>query len=238
MSAEKRRFAVWIVILVAAGVAFWWLPLGSWLESVGDWGRRNPVTGTVLYIAIFAVTSVLLVPGSWIAMAGGYLFGLQAGSLLAIAGAAAGALAAFLNGRTLARGWALRRMQTRPNLVAIDHALGRRSFLLVFLSRLSLLIPYNLLNYFYGVTAVRTLPYAVASAIGLVPAMVFYTYVGTLADELGDLASGELETGTAGTLYLASGLVAAVLVVVAVHRIATRALQSQIDAGLQRERGS
>lgn len=228
MPAEKRRLAVAIVILFAAAVAFWSLPLGSWLELAGDWGRHNPAVGTLLYILVFAVTSVLLVPGSLIAMAGGYLFGFEIGSLLAIAGGAAGALAAFLNGRTLARDWALRRIQARPGLLAIDQAVGERSFLLVFLSRLSLLIPYNLLNYFYGVTAVRTLPYALASAIGLVPAMAFYTYVGTLAGEIDELLTGELDSGLAGKAYLLSGLIAAVLVVVAVHRVATRALQSQI----------
>lgn len=209
-------------------MAFWTLPLGSWLEVAGDWGRRNPLAGIFVYVGIFAVTSVLLMPGSWIAMAGGYLYGFEVGALLAIPGGAAGALLAFLNGRTLARDWALRRMRSQPKLLALDKALGETSFLLVFLSRLSLLIPYNLLNYFYGVTAVKTLPYAIASAIGLIPAMVFYTYVGTLAGDVGNLLAGDLETGLAGKVYLVVGLFAAVLVIVVVHRIATRALQSRV----------
>lgn len=208
-------------------VAGWWLPLGPWLEALGEWGRRNPLPGGVLYVAIFSLTSVLLVPGSWIAMAGGYLFGFEVGALLAIPGGAAGALLAFLNGRTLARDRALRAMQSHPQLLALDRALGERSFLLVFLSRLSLLIPYNLLNYFYGATAVKTLPYAVASAIGLIPAMVFYSYAGTLAGELEDLLTGELETGLAGKVYLVVGLIAALLVIVVIHGLATRVLRSR-----------
>lgn len=230
MSRLRTRLALTVSAIFAVLAMAWFLPLGDWLEAAGDWGRANPVPGTLVYVAVFAVASVFLVPGSWIAMAGGYLYGLETGAALAIAGGGAGATAAFLNARTLARGWALGMMQSRPDLLALDRALGEETFLLVLLSRLSLLIPYNLLNYFYGVTAVRAVPYAIASAIGLIPAMIFYTYVGTLAGDMEALWSGEIETGLAGRIYIVAGLAAAILVIVFVHRIATRALRARMES--------
>lgn len=217
-----------IAALLAALASIWLLPLADWLEAASHFARANPVAGGLIYVAVFAVTAVLLIPGSLLAMCAGYIYGLETGAALATLGGAAGAAVAFLNARTLARSWAETRMRSRPELVALDNALRGESFLIVLLSRLSLLIPYNLLNYFYGITSVRTLPYIVASTIGLIPAMTFYTYVGAMASDVRALIAGDVETGLAGRVYFVVGLIAAILVIIVVHKIATRALRSRM----------
>jgi uncharacterized membrane protein YdjX (TVP38/TMEM64 family) len=186
------------------------------------------MASAVIFLAAFSIGPVLLIPGSVFAMIAGYLWGLSTGTFLASLGASLGAFAAFMNGRTLARNWAMRKMQGQPRLLALDEALQEQSFLVVLLTRLSLLIPYNLLNYAYGVTAVRRRPYFVATAIGMIPAMAFYTYVGTLAQNFDDILSGGMDTGAAGKLYLVVGLVAVTVTALTVHRIATRELKKRL----------
>src|SRR5207253_7088641 len=50
---------------------------------------------------------------------------------------------------------------------------------LIFLLRLSPVIPFNLSNYFYGLTAVKFWPYVLASWIGMMPGTFLYVYIGT-----------------------------------------------------------
>lgn len=225
---DKWRIAAVAMLLFAVLLLVAIMPIAGWLDQAADWSRANPVLSALIFLAAFSIGPVLLVPGSIFAMAAGYLWGLPTGTFLASLGATLGAFAAFMNGRTLARRWATQKMQAQPRLLALDQALREQSFLVVILTRLSLLIPYNLLNYAYGVTGVRRAPYFVASAIGLVPAMTFYTYVGTLAQNFDDILSGRTDSGTAGKLYVAVGLLAVVITALIVHRLATRALQKRL----------
>lgn len=225
---ERRRLLLAGGLLLAVLVAVWTLPLAAWLDSAVEWNRDHALLGALLYLLACAIAAVLLVPGSIIAMSGGYVFGLPEGMVMAAAGGALGAITAFMNGRTFARGFVFGRLESHPRLLALDRALYEQSFLIVMLTRLSLVIPYNILNYLYGVTGVRKVPYAVASTLGLIPAMALWAYVGTLAKDFEDILSGNLEAGRAGTVLFFVGLVAIAAAVVIVHRTASRALRLRL----------
>ena len=125
---------------------------------------RHPVLACV-------IAAVLFLPGTLIAMSGGYLYGMPLGIGMAALGGALGAIAAFLNGRLFARDWAFGKLEGHPRLQALDKALYEQSFVIVLLTRLSLVIPYSVLNYLYSVTGVKKGPYILASSIGLIPMM-------------------------------------------------------------------
>ena len=72
----------------------------------------------------------------------------------------------------------------------IDAAIGEQGAKLVFLLRLSPLIPFNLSNYFYGLTAVKFWPYVLASWIGMLPGTLLYVYLGTVGRAGLQAASG------------------------------------------------
>lgn len=225
---ERLRLLVAASLVVAMLAALWVLPLDVWLDVAAAWSREHAALGGLLYLLASALAAVLFVPGSVIGMSGGYLFGLPYGMAMAAAGGALGAILAFLNGRTFARGFVFGRLRTHPRLLALDRALYERSFLVVMLTRLSLIIPYNVLNYLYGVTGVKKMPYALASTLGLIPAMALWAYVGTLARDFDDILSGKLEAGTAGTVMILVGFGAIVAAVVVVHRTASKALRARL----------
>ena len=57
---------------------------------------------------------------------------------------------------------------------------------MVLLTRLSPVFPFVLLNYFLGLTAVRTGAYALANLLGMLPATFLFVYIGAAArDALG-----------------------------------------------------
>lgn len=216
------------VLGVVILIALWALPLAEWLDGADAWNRENPRLGAVIYLAACIIGSVLFLPGSWLAMTAGYLYGLPLGIVMAAIGAALGSFAAFMNSRTFARAWAFSRLEGHPRLQALDKALFEQSFVIVLLTRLAVVIPYNVLNYLYGVTGVKKMPYAAASALGLIPAMALWAYVGALASNFDDILSGNLETGMAGRAMFFVGLLAIIVAVVVVHRAASRVLKERL----------
>src|SRR5262245_26662461 len=113
----------------------------SAIGSLGPWGP-------VAFVALFALGTVLFVPGSLFGLAGGVLFGPVWGTILNLAGATLGATAAFLVARYVAADWVREKAGARiERLIKGVEAEGWR---FVALTRLVPLIPFNLLNYALG----------------------------------------------------------------------------------------
>ncbi len=216
--------------LIAAIVALQLLPVPEWLDGLEAWARQNPVAGAVGYLGLSVVAIVALTPG-WIPMTlAGLMFGLVQGFAYALVAVVGGATAAFLVGRTLARGWVERRIAENRQLRALDGALGERAFVLVMLTRMAIVIPFNVLNYAYGLTRVGPGTYAAATATGMLPIVGLYVYLGTLAQDMDQVFSGSASSGT-GSRWIAGVAVAAIaLLLVFVHRTVRRALDAAGEA--------
>ena len=163
-------------------------------------------------------------------MIAGFLFGLLPGIAFAAIGVAAGAHSAFLVGRKGARRWVESRVAGNPRLLAIEKGLHQEAFFIVVLTRLSLVIPFNLLNYAYGITSVRPRTHLIATALGMLPAVVLYVYLGTLARDLGEILSGDATPSTLGYWLAGAGILAIVLLTWTIHRAASRALERHLLA--------
>lgn len=219
-------------LLVLAGIAafavlFRTLPVTAWLEQAALLYARHPVAVPAAYVAAVTVATVVLFPG-WISMMlGGLLFGLLPGLPLALLGITAGAFGAFLAGRSLGRSWVERRMGDSLKLQALDEAVDAQSFYIVFLTRFAIVLPFNLLNYAFGLTRVTNTTYVAATALGMLPAVLLYVYLGTLADDFGAILAGDARPAS-GTYWIAAVAVVAIVAVVwIVQRAARRALQQK-----------
>ena len=120
------------------------------MVDVRQWGLVAPVAFMLLY----AVAVVALVPASVLTMAGGAVFGLVRGVAFSFGGALLGSTVAFLLGRYVARRVIERKLATMPRFAAIDRAVWREGRRIVFLLRLSPIVPFNFLNYALGVTRI------------------------------------------------------------------------------------
>jgi uncharacterized membrane protein YdjX (TVP38/TMEM64 family) len=94
----------------------------------------------------------------------------------------------------------------------------------VFLTRLSPVLPFNLLNYAFGLTAVPLRTYVLASWIGMLPGTIMYVYLGSAAKSVADLLSGKTPRSTGEPILFVLGLAATVAATVLVTRRARRAL--------------
>lgn len=144
------------------------------VEAAGAWGP-------LLFVLVYAVLTVLLVPGSPLTVAAGVLFGPYLGTGLVVLGATLGATGAFLWGRRLGRR-AVARL-TGDRFERVDDWLHDRGMLAVLYVRLVPVLPFNLLNPMAGVTDITLRDFVVGTAIGIVPGTFAYAALGGSFDD-------------------------------------------------------
>jgi pyruvate/2-oxoglutarate dehydrogenase complex dihydrolipoamide dehydrogenase (E3) component/uncharacterized membrane protein YdjX (TVP38/TMEM64 family) len=211
-------------ILVALLVVLKTLPVDRWLLDFVGWVRDAGWVGSVTFVVTYVVATVLFIPGSILTLGAGFAYGVALGSLLVWVASNAGAALAFLLGRTLARDTIAARVAGNPRFAAIDRAVGRQGFKIVFLTRLSPVFPFNLLNYAFGLTRVRFRDYLLGSLTGMIPGTIMFVYLGSLITNLTELAAGRRSGGAAQQGFYFFGLAATIGVTLFVTRVARRAL--------------
>lgn len=225
--------AVFKAIVAVAGIATLVVVAGRcnlqqhFLDVLG-WIAGFGATGSLVYVALYMVTCLVLIPGTFLTLGAGVIFGVISGSIAASIGATLGATGAFLIGRYVARDWVEKRIAGREQFRSVDAAVAREGWKIVFLSRLSPFFPFVLINYAFGLTNVPLKHYIFASWLGIIPSTVMYVYLGSLAGDLASLGVDEhVRTQAAWVLY-GVGLPATVAVTVVVTRLARRALAQRM----------
>jgi uncharacterized membrane protein YdjX (TVP38/TMEM64 family) len=227
-ASTHRGLLRWGVVSLAVLVALaaWrLLEVRLWIDAVLDWIAGLGVWGPVLYILLYVLFTVCLVPGSPMSIGAGAAFGVGLGTILGSVAATMGATAAFLVSRYCARGWVERRIRGKPMYGAIDEAVARDGRKIVLLTRLSPVFPFTLVNYAFGLTHVSLRDYVLASWIGMLPATLMYAYFGSLTRATTSVYD---RSRTEWILYLL-GLLGTVLITVSVTRIARHALAGGIN---------
>lgn len=212
---------------MAVLAVLWWVgrSLAPWLLDAVAHIQGLGAVAPIAFIAIYAFAVVALIPASLLTIAGGAVFGLVGGVVYSLIGATLGSTAAFLLGRHTARRLVARRLATMPRFLAIENAVSARGRRLVFLLRLSPVVPFNFLNYALGLTTISVWDFVAASA-GTIPGAFVYTYAGKVTGEALALA-GQAQVPRDASYYavLLAGLVATVAATMVATRTARQALQ-------------
>lgn len=204
------------------GLGFWLTRLSDLIEGWGPWG---PVLLGLLYIP----TCLLMLPGSPLTLLAGFVFGQTLGGFVwtlacLSLGSTAGSTAAFLAGRTLARDSIRARVTQSPRFQQLDSGVARSGFSVVLLARLSPILPFNLLNYAFGLTGVPLRTYALASWLGMLPGTVLFLYLGASLGNLAEVATGQMVHTPAQQALFVIGLIATLGLVALLGRLARRGL--------------
>jgi uncharacterized membrane protein YdjX (TVP38/TMEM64 family) len=201
----RRLIGLATVVIAAVLVAIIALPhspagLRQLLLGLG------PAAPAIAIAAWIALTPAMF-PGTVLAAAGGLAFGALGGAALALVGAVAGGMAAFVVARTVAPAPFDRYVRGSARLAHATALLERRGFAVVLAARLLPGVPATGLHYAAAVSPVRARAFVGAIAIGALLRTVPYALLG---DGLG---SGSLVTTfVAATSIVLSGLAAAVLI--------------------------
>ena len=135
-----------------------------------------------------------------------------------------GCTAAFLVGRYLIRPVVEKRAAEDPRFSAVDSAIGAQGGKIVFLLRLSPLVPFSLLNYALSLTSIDLVSYVAASWAGMLPGTIAYVALGGAGKAAAETAAGGGTTPLQLGLY-AVGALATLGATVLISRVASSALK-------------
>ena len=219
---KYAKLIVFAIVLIAFSIAAAVFPVRDWIRNLIDWVEQLGPAGIAVFVGAYAIATVLFLPGWIFTVAAGLLFGVVGGTAVALSGATIGAALAFLVARYLVRDSIQNLAGSNPRFQAIDRAIGENGWKIVGLLRLNPLIPFNLSNYFYGITAIRFWPYVLTSAIGMLPGTLLYAYLGAV----GKATLGAKSPPSVWRyLLLGVGLGATIAVTIIITRMARKALK-------------
>ena len=190
--------------------------------ALGDLGPWGPV----LFIAAYVVASVTLAPAFLLTFAAGAVFGLWRGTLLVYVAASLGSSAVFAIASPLADSRFLKWLRQDPRVAAVRNAVVGEGAWVMFLLRLSPVVPFVFLNYALALSGVRYRDFMAAS-VGMLPAIVMYVYYGKVAGDVAKLAAGIAPPhGPAYYALLVVGLIATIVATTVVTRAARRSMKN------------
>lgn len=157
------------------------------LRFLQDMVSDHLLTAAILYVLItIAGCVVLALPGVTFAVLAGMLFGPWLGTALCLLATTLGAVAAFLTARYFLRDW-LKPMVMKNALLKryLFEEAGRSAVLLLLITRIVPLFPYNLQNFAYGITDIPLIPYTLYTFLFMMPGVALFTVgtVGLTAEE-------------------------------------------------------
>ncbi len=167
---------VLLVAIIAVGVVYAvtvGLPSQEQVRAlVSGWGAF----GILAFVLGYAVATLMPVPASALTILAGLLFGVAGGIAIVLVGASLGAYGGFWLGRLLGRE-AVERL-TGSRVARVDELLRRRGLLAVLGIRLVPVVPFAVVNYAAGLTAVHQRDYVLGTLLGIAPATVAYVVLG------------------------------------------------------------
>lgn len=177
-----------IVIAVVAVAAF--LGLRDYLsfETLRDnrdwliaWRDSNYFIAAFTYVLIYIAVVAFSIPGALIiTLAGGFLFGLLAGTLLTVIGATLGATTIFLAAKFGLGDSLYASLKERGGLMAkMEAGLREDELSYLFLMRLVPAVPFFIANLAPAFLGVKLGTYMLTTFFGIIPGTAVYTWVGS-----------------------------------------------------------
>lgn len=204
LASPLARLAIAIAVLAATLAVL----AGQGLLSparIRELVQEAPVAAPIVFVALYALLTVLLIPGGVRSLLAGALFGPVWGTVVTVIGATIGATIAFLIARSVGRAHVER--ITGPRITRIDRWITDRGLGAVLFVRLVPFFPFNTVNYAAGLTGLRLRTFVLGTLIGMTPGTAAYVGLGAGLDapsSRGFLASAALLAGLtlAGILAL------------------------------------
>lgn len=155
----------------------------EFIESFG-------VLAPIVYFLMFTFLPIFFFPVPILAVAGGVVFGFVQGALLTFFGACANCYLMFLISRKFGREYVvnlLKRKMTKKQHKRIFKVSDDRLMISLVILRLIPLVPYNLINYGFGLTNISITKYMIASVLGIIPGTIVFLNFGASSTNIWSL---------------------------------------------------
>lgn len=159
---------------------FWqqWLIQGHyWLSSLDYWGYPA-------FVGIYILATLVGLPAIFLFLVAGSLFGFFPGVIVVSFADTLSIAVCYFLGRTVARKTVNRWIAKRPHWGKLDRIVAEKGWKIVFLTRLSPIVPSNVLNYGFSLTRINFWQYMFVSWLGMLPVISLYVYLASVGTNL------------------------------------------------------
>ena len=176
MNLKRSIFILTIICIVATGLGVYVLgdidqaQIEAWLEQAGIWAP-------VIYIVLYTIGTILILPSTPLNLSGGVIFGAWWGTVWTSVAAVIAAVVAFAFTRTIGREVIAQKLAGRWEVM--DAEIRQGGLFYMFAIRLLPIIPYGLVNFAAGLTSIRFRDYFVGTLLGTVPGILPFVMMGS-----------------------------------------------------------
>ena len=176
MISMKKSTSLIAALIVITGIAITislTQVLISFFIDYLTWFSNNALYGMIIFILLYIVFGIIALPASFHKYLAGVIYGFGPGILIAYVGSMLGAIAPFLLGKKWMNPYARKALSKYPTLSGLEQEIVDKGTNVVALTRISLVIPYGVLNYAYGATEVKFRDYLVGNLAMIVPSIMY-----------------------------------------------------------------
>ncbi len=172
---KSSVFLLTIICIAITGLGIYFLgginqeKLQIWLQQMGIWAP-------IIYILLYTLATLLILPSTPLNLTGGAIFGTWWGTLWTTLAAVVAAVAAFAFTRSIGREFVARKLAGRWE--AIDAEIAQGGLFYMFAIRLLPIIPYGLVNFTAGLTSINYKDYIIGTILGTLPGVLPFVMMG------------------------------------------------------------
>ena len=176
MIIMKKRTGLIAAIIVLVGIALT-ISLTQVMVNLFvdylNWFVDNETLGITIFMLLYIVFGIIALPASFHKYLAGVIYGFGPGIIIAWIGSMIGAIAPFFLGKKWMNPYARIALENYPSLQALENEMTSQGTKVVTLTRISLVIPYGVLNYAYGATRIKFKDFILGNFAMIVPAIMY-----------------------------------------------------------------
>ncbi len=191
IQSSKRIILILFLFLMILSYVFY-APFHNWLSQIFNLFATMNVDKITGYLRSFGPWAVLVsfllmmlqsvvapLPAFLLTFANAAIWGWWKGALLSWSSAMAGAILCFMIGRILGRD-IVEKITNRLAMEQVDLFFQKYGKSAILICRLLPFISFDFVSYGAGLTAIRLMPFLIATGIGQLPATILYSYIGSM----------------------------------------------------------
>ena len=157
----------------------------SWLQNLELWAP-------LIFIGIYMVLVMFLVPSVLFTLRAGFLFGPFVGAASVVIAATLGAINAFFISRYLFSDRVQGYLRNHKKLKIVNDEFVHEGWKVILFTKLLPFSPLKLSNYFFGSTNFSLADFTIGTFLGIIPSTFIIVYVGSLAADLSVFTSADI----------------------------------------------
>jgi uncharacterized membrane protein YdjX (TVP38/TMEM64 family) len=177
----KIRFLMFILIILTIIISAIYFDISSYISQdiLNNWISQFGVYGPLVFIGIYTLAIIFIIPVTLLAIIGGVLFGIIFGTIYVIIGSLLGAIICYYISKIFGKHFIQQIIDLKfQKLKIYNDNLEHHGLITVFFLRIIPISPFAALNYAFGVTKVKDYNYIIGTFFGIIPSSLVLVYLG------------------------------------------------------------